>query len=74
LPWDPSSVQAAYWQNGHLTNLNGASAVMVTIYGSDVYVLGQDNSGNIVVWKNGNLFKTLNGAIIGNVTCMAIGL
>lgn len=73
LPWNPSSIQAAYWQNGTLTPLNGTSAVRVALYGSDVYVLGQDNNGNIVVWKNGTLFKTLNGVIKGNVVCMTTG-
>jgi len=67
-------MQAAYWQNGTLTHLNGVSAVMVALNGSDVYVLGQDNSNNIVVWKNGTLFKTLNGSINGSVGCMAIGV
>ena len=73
LPWNPSSMQAAYWQNGTLTPLNGTSAVMVALYGSDVYVLGNDNNGNVVVWKNGTLFKTLNGLIKGSVGCMAAG-
>jgi hypothetical protein len=66
-------MQAAYWQNGTLTHLNGTTAVMVALNGSDVYVLGQANNGNIVVWKNGNLFKTLNGVINGSIGCIAIG-
>ena len=73
LPWNPASMQAAYWQNGTLTHLNGTTAVMVALNGSDVYVLGQANNGNIVVWKNGNLFKTLNGVINGSIGCIAIG-
>ena len=73
LPWNPSSIQGAYWQNGHLTHLNGSSAVMVALYKSDVYVLGQDNNNNIVVWKNGALFKTLTGVITGNISCMTVG-
>jgi hypothetical protein len=73
LPWNPSSMHAAYWQNGNLTDCNGTNGIMVAVYGGDVYVLGQDNSGNIVVWKNGSLFKTLNGTIIGSVSCMAVG-
>jgi hypothetical protein len=73
LPWNPLSIQAAYWHNGKLTTLNGTTAVMVALYDRDIYVLGQDNSNNIVVWKNGTLFKTLNGAIAGNVSCMTIG-
>ena len=72
LPWNPLSMQGAYWKNGTLTSLNGVSAVMVALNGSDVYVLGQDNNNNIVVWKNGTLFKTLNGVIKGSVGCIAI--
>jgi hypothetical protein len=73
LPWNPSSMQGAYWHNGTLTHLNGTSAVMVALYGNDVYVLGQDNNNNIVVWKNGALFKTLSGVITGNISCMTVG-
>ena len=65
-------MQAAYWKNGTLTHLNGVSAVMVALNGGDVYVLGQDNNNNIVVWRNGAVFKTLNGIIKGSVGCMAI--
>ena len=73
LPWNPSSMQAAYWQNGTLTPLNGTNAAMVALNGSDVYVLGQDNNNEFVVWKNGTLFKTLNGTIKGSVGCMTVG-
>jgi hypothetical protein len=74
LPWNPLSIQAAYWQNGNLTNLNGANTYMVAAYGNDAYVLGSDDNGNIVVWKNGSLFKTLNGTIMGSVSCITVGI
>jgi hypothetical protein len=74
LLWNPSAIQAAYWQNGNLTMLNGSQGNMVAVYGNDVYVLGSDNNGNIVVWKNGSLFKTLNGIISGSVSCIAVGI
>ena len=73
LPWNPSSIRAAYWQNGNLTNLNGSNTYMAAAYGDDAYVLGSDNNGNIVVWKNGSLFKSLNGTITGSVSCIAVG-
>ena len=74
LPWNPSAIRAAYWQNGNLTMLNGSQGNMVAVYGNDVYILGSDFNGNIVVWKNGALFKTLNGTIAGSVSCIAVGI
>ena len=74
VPWNPSLIQAAYWQNGNLTTFNGTQGEMVAVYGSDVYVLGSDNNGKIVVWKNGSLFKTLDGIISGSVSCIAVGI
>jgi hypothetical protein len=65
--------QAAVWANGVLTNLGGASATSVAVYGSDVYILGMDNNGNNVIWKNGAVFDTLGPANTMSATVLAIG-
>lgn len=67
------SQQAAYWKNGTLVQLNGAAATAITVYGSDIYVLGVDQNNNNVVWKNGALFETLGSAGTSLATCLAIG-
>jgi hypothetical protein len=67
------SQQAAYWKNGTLVQLNGATATAITVYNSDVYVLGIDQNNNLVVWKNGSLFETLGSANTAMATCLAIG-
>lgn len=66
------SEQAAYWKNGNLVLLNGNAAIAITVYASDVYVLGVDRNNNFVVWKNGSLFETL-GANVAWASCLAIG-
>jgi hypothetical protein len=72
--WTPTySQQAAYWKNGTLVQLNGAAATAITVYGSDIYVLGVDQNNNIVVWKNGAVFETLGSASTSRATCIAIG-
>jgi hypothetical protein len=72
--WTPNySQQAAYWKNGTLVQLNGEAATAITVYGSDIYVLGVDQNNNIVVWKNGALFETLGSASTLRATCLAIG-
>jgi len=65
--------QAAYWENGTLTNLGGISATSVAVYGSDVYILGIDNNGNNVIWKNGAVFDTLGTADTMSATVLVVG-
>ncbi|HWB27384.1 MAG TPA: hypothetical protein VG738_18040 [Chitinophagaceae bacterium] len=64
---------AVYWKNGVLHYLNGLVTNAVTVYNGDVYVLGVDNSGNNVIWKNDNLFATLGPAADYNISCIATG-
>jgi hypothetical protein len=65
--------QAVYWKNGSLVTLSGVLTSAVVVNGSDLYVLGVNNIGDIMVWKNGALFKTLGSASKMTATCMAIG-
>ena len=71
IPCIPGGPSLA-WENGQLTYLNGQLAVAMTVSGSDTYVLGVDNSFNMVVWKNGAVFATLGAASNLNITCMVI--
>jgi hypothetical protein len=63
--------RAVYWKNGILQPLSGGSAASaIVIYGSDVYILGNDSEGNMILWKNGAQLLSF-GPI--TATCMAIG-
>ena len=64
--------QAAYWVDGTLVPLDGVVAYAITSYGSDLYVLGIDSRGNIVVWKNGALFETIGPSATLMATTIAI--
>jgi len=69
-----SPQQAAYWKNGTFATIaGGSSATAIVINGTDVYILGIDNNGNNVVWKNGAVFETLGSASSQLATCIAIG-
>ena len=63
---------AACWVNGKLVPLNGAYALAVAFFRSDVYILGVDNNGNVVVWKNGSVFETIGPSASLIVTSIAI--
>ena len=50
---------AMYWKNGNPVYLSYSTygysyAYAIVVSGNDVYVTGQDDSGNAVYWKNGN--------------------
>jgi hypothetical protein len=60
--------EAVYWKNGAMTTLpNGVQATAIAFYGSDVYILGSDNTGNSVVWKNGALFVNLGRVVTTSI-------
>jgi hypothetical protein len=66
--------QGVYWKNGTIINIpNSSASKAIAVNGKDVYVLGTDNSGNNVVWKNGGLFETLGSATTQYATSIAIG-
>ena len=67
-----SNLQAAYWKNGDLIPVDGVATKATTTYGADLYVLGIDNNGNYVVWKNGAVIETLGSASTLNLGCIAI--
>jgi len=68
-----SNFKAAYWKNGDLTPVDGIATKAITTVGSDLYVLGIDDNGNYVVWKNGTVIETLGSASTLNLGCIAIG-
>ena len=63
---------AAYWVDGKLVPLNGAYALAITFFQSDIYILGVDNNSNVVVWKNGEVFETIGPSSDLIVTSIAI--
>jgi hypothetical protein len=67
-----SNFKAAYWKNGNLIPLDGVATRATTTYGGDLYVLGIDNNGNFVVWKNDAVIETLGSASTLNLGCIAI--
>lgn len=63
---------AAYWVDGKLVPIDGAYALAITFFQSDVYILGVDNNSNVVVWKNGEVFETIGPSASLIATSIAI--
>jgi hypothetical protein len=64
--------RAAYWVDGTLVPLDGLVAYAVTSHDSDIYVLGVDPKGNIVVWKNSTVFEMIGPGATLIATSIAI--
>ncbi len=67
-----ANFKAAYCKNGNLIALAGIATKAITTYGADLYILGIDNNGIYVVWKNSAVIETLGSASTLNLTSIAI--
>src|SRR5579871_6747679 len=60
--------KAIYWKNGTPFYLDSASnyggAYRIAVSGTDVYVAGNDDYGNAVYWKNGNIMILQGNALV----------